>query len=124
MVSRFYDDLKTSDKKIIAKELYNSIPKAISSYLICCTGLRNICAHYDRIYYKIFPTSIFDNNMGEKLKRTFWEQIQAVKYLFPDKTTWNEQFIPKLQKLFNKYSNFIELKHISFPENWHELLLL
>lgn len=55
MLSHFYADLKTADKKIISRNLYQTIPKYTESYLRCCTDLRNICAHYGRLYYRIFP---------------------------------------------------------------------
>ena len=48
MLSRFYSDMKTEDKKQLARRLYGTVPKNVSSWLRCCTDLRNICAHYGR----------------------------------------------------------------------------
>lgn len=55
MLSRFYSDMTTSDKKEIARNLYRTTPKNVISWLRCATDLRNICAHYGRLYYRIFP---------------------------------------------------------------------
>ena len=57
MLSRFYSDMKTEDKKQLARRLYGTVPKNVSSWLRCCTDLRNICAHYGRLYYRIFSSN-------------------------------------------------------------------
>ena len=51
MLSRFYSDLKTADKKAFAGVDH----KHMVSWLKCCTDLRNICAHYGRLYCRVFP---------------------------------------------------------------------
>ena len=55
MLSHFYTDLQTEDKKAIARILYGTSYKNLESWLRCLTDLRNKCAHYSRIYYWIFP---------------------------------------------------------------------
>jgi abortive infection bacteriophage resistance protein len=50
MISYFYNDLTTEDKKKFVGAEY----KEMVSWLRCCTDLRNICAHYVRLYYRIF----------------------------------------------------------------------
>jgi abortive infection bacteriophage resistance protein len=54
MLSYFYGDLPTPDQKQIAKDVFGAIPKNLVSWLRCCTDLRNICAHYGRLYFRIF----------------------------------------------------------------------
>lgn len=57
MISPFYADMTTADKKELAKSLYGTTPKYLVSWLRCVTDLRNICAHYGRLYYRIFTAS-------------------------------------------------------------------
>lgn len=121
MLSHFYADLKTSDKKHLSRDLYDNIPPYIESYLRCCTDLRNICAHYGRLYYRIFP-AIPRGVTDEKTKRRLWGTMQAVKNLFPNNEKWNNEVLSMLNDLFNEYKNDINLLHIGFPSNWCELL--
>jgi abortive infection bacteriophage resistance protein len=122
MLSYFYADLISRDQKYLSKYLYHNIPKNIISYLRCCTDLRNICAHYGRLYYRIFPAIPADITVKESAKRRLWGQMQAVKILFPNKDNWNTKIVPKLQKLFSSFENDIQLWHIAFPDNWVEYL--
>lgn len=118
MLSYFYADLVTIDQKELSKKLYNNIPKNIISYLRCCTDLRNICAHYGRLYYRIFPAIPASVGVEKNAERRLWGQLQAVKLLFPDKEKWNTIIIPKLQALLQAYAQDIDLQHIAFPPNW------
>ena len=66
MLSYFYNDLTTADKKEFAGAQY----KEMVSWLRCCTDLRNICAHYGRLYFRIFTAmpsgfSISDAEKGD-----------------------------------------------------------
>lgn len=123
MLSYFYADLTTQDQKILSRTLYNTIPQNIISYLRCTTDLRNICAHYGRLYFRIFPAVPANVHVEENAKRRLWGAIQAVKALYPDATKWNEKIIPALQNLFEKYKANIELCHVAFPADWSELLI-
>lgn len=63
-LSYFYSDLKLTDKKIISKQ-FNLYHEDLKSWLRCCTDLRNICAHYNRLYNRQFsaiPRSIDTDN--------------------------------------------------------------
>ena len=50
LYATFYNDLTTADKKEFAGAQY----KEMVSWLRCCTDLRNVCAHYGRLYFRIF----------------------------------------------------------------------
>lgn len=124
MLSRFYSDLKTPDQKRLAKELYNTIPKNVTSWLRCCTDLRNICAHYGRLYYRIFPATPAGVDATAREKTQLWGAVLTVKALYPDKCKWNSEILPHLSALFEEYQNEISLEHIGFPKNWEEKLFL
>lgn len=122
MLSHFYADLKTPDKKALARQLYGTIPQNIDSYLRCVTDMRNIVAHYGRLYYRIFPAIPANIAVPETAKRKLWGAIQAVRLLYPNRQKWNEKIIPTMQKVFGFYANSIDLAHIAFPNDWAELI--
>lgn len=122
MLSRFYSDLKTCDQKQLAKALYGTVPKNVSSWLRCCTDLRNICAHYGRLYYRIFPATPA-NVDADSLQRTqLWGAVLAVRALYPDGDRWNHEVLPHVSALFEEYIDSITLEHIGFPEDWEAKL--
>lgn len=116
MLSYFYSDMKTEDQKALFGKKY----KKVRSWLHCCTDLRNMCAHYNRLYYRKF-TSI-PAGIDVEDNRSLWAQMLVVKELYPSNKNWNTDILPALRKLFDDYHDSIDLKHISFPENWYELL--
>jgi len=118
MLSYFYNDLKTPDQKYLATELYETIPKNVISWLRCCTDLRNICAHYGRLYYRIFPAIPAGIELSDAAKRRLWGAIMALRALYPCATKWNHEVLPSLEALFDEYSGDIDLYHLAFPQNW------
>lgn len=118
MLSRFYSDLKTPDQKQLARELYATIPQNIISWLRCCTDLRNICAHYGRLYFRKFPAIPANVAAGPRQKERLWGAVLALKNLYPSAEKWNNETLPQLNALFEKYSSDILLQHIGFPDDW------
>ncbi len=114
MLSYFYTDLTTADKKAFAESDY----KNVVSWLRCCTDLRNICAHYGRLYFRIFSAMPSGYDLKEHEKRRLWGAMISVKELFPSAEKWNNEFLPSLIALFDEYKSDIELYHIAFPHDW------
>jgi abortive infection bacteriophage resistance protein len=124
MLSRFYSDLYTKDQKTLAKNLFGLIPKTLSSWLHCCTDLRNNCAHHDRLYYRIFPS--FPAGLPEmetKDKQRIFGMMLVLKELYPNKAEWNSEVFGLIQSLLMEYQPDIKLWHIGFPQNWQEMLI-
>lgn len=121
MLSKFYNDLHTADKKEIAK-LFNTNYKKLGSWLRCCTDLRNICAHYDRLYFKIFAAKPRGLELHSQESSRLWGQILMLKNLYPHEYNWNNIFIPKIISLMNEYKLNIDLRHIGFPNDWLGML--
>lgn len=122
-LSIFYSDMPIADKKILAKQICNSIPKNMSSWLICLTLLRNYCAHSSRLYYTLFskmPATPL--NFNYTLKNRIFDYIIIMKFFYPDKDEWIKNFVEPLDDTISRYGNYIELNHLGFPENWLEIL--
>ncbi|MCF0262082.1 MAG: Abi family protein [Sphaerochaetaceae bacterium] len=121
MLSRFYSDMKMADKKAIARTYFNTTPNNLSSWLRCFTDLRNMCAHYSRLYYWIFTAiPLFHQPPANVNLRSLFSQILVLKYLYPT-DDW-ECFRQKLSNMVTKYQSSIDLNHIGFPANWYDLL--
>lgn len=118
MLSRFYADMTTADKKALAKDIYATTAKNISSWLRCITDLRNICAHYGRLYYRILPAIPAGFDIPDAAKRRLWGALLALRGLYPDRDKWNYAFMPGIEALFDTYHGDIDLYHIAFPEDW------
>lgn len=123
MLSCFYRDMKTADKKQIARSLYQTTYGNIDSWLRCCTDLRNICAHYGRLYYRVFsavPTT--PDCFPRTLERRLFDNIAMLRFLYPDRDRWNNEVLTFIAALLEEYAGDIELTHIGFPDDWEDLL--
>jgi len=123
MLSYFYNDLPMADQKHLARELFLAVPKSFASWLRCCTDLRNICAHYGRLYFRIFtaiPANLPD--LEKRAERRLFGAILALKTLYHDVNKWNNEIYDGIKKLITLYSPVIKLDHIGFPADWEAKL--
>lgn len=123
MLSHFFSDLYSEDKKKIARDLFQTPYPFIDSWLRCLTDLRNICAHYSRIYYwKFVSIPKLSKNLQTSFSGYLFEQIIMLKLLMNNSGLWKKSFIVNLEAIIERYSESIELQHIGFPDNWSDLL--
>ena len=122
MLSYFYGDMKRRDKITLASHLYDTNYKNLDSWLRCCTDLRNICAHYGRLYYRPFSAIPAGLDASETAKRRLWGAVFAVCALYPNAAKWNSEILPAVQALFEEYKDDINLYHLAFPEDWAQKL--
>ena len=123
MLSYFYADLALSDQKRLASDLFGTVPKNVKSWLYCCTVLRNICAHYGRLYYRVF-TAIPANlpQVDKSAERKLFAAIMALRELYPAADKWNNEILPSIAALIEQYIEVIDLNHIGFPEDWDTIM--
>ena len=122
MLSRFFSDLKPSDQKRLSRALYQASPKEVRSWLRCCTDLRNICAHYGRLYYRIFPATPAGFDLKPAQQCRLWGAVLSVRALYPDAQKWNTEILPAMEALFEEYKQEIDLYHLAFPKDWSDQL--
>lgn len=123
MLSRFYADMKTPDQKYIARQ-FHTTDTNMRSWLRCCSDLRNICAHYGRLYYRVFtaiPAGYDDQYRRAALSR-LWGALLALRGLFLNAEKWNAEVISPMSALFEEYAGDVDLYHIAFPSDWENLL--
>jgi abortive infection bacteriophage resistance protein len=127
MLSQFYSNMKDEDKKEIAASLDDGVssypisPEYLKSWLRCLVDLRNICAHYGRIYNRNltgYPKLYKEHSIIRK-DRVF-AVLLVIKRLLYDKSKW-ETFVIHLMALLEKYEA-VNLSYIGFPDKWDEIL--
>ena len=123
MLSYFYKDMITEDKKAMAMGVYSTRPAQLESWLRCLTDLRNRCAHYSRIYYWSFPAMPkMPNDCNYVADRKLFSQLLVLKYLYPDNKKWNLKIMSAIKKLIGEYEKDISFRHIGFSDNWEKEL--
>lgn len=121
-LSKFYKNMLNKDKKAIAKT-FGVGYTYFESWLESISYVRNICAHYGRIYnaklsktpilYKEYTQVGIGNNR-------IYGVLLCLKYLLKDNDHWN-LFVDKIELLFDKYP-CVQISTMGFPENWKVLL--
>jgi len=105
--------------KELASEMFGLNEKTVRSWLHCCTNLRNICAHYGRLYFRFLGAiPATPSDFPAVLDRSLYSALLMLKSMYPDKGKWNANFITELSALVCEYEKFIRLQHIGFPDNW------
>ena len=122
-LSKFFKNMKNVDKKAVAKS-FGVGYTYLESWLETISYVRNICAHYGRLYNaKLSKTPILYkeyNEQGIRNNRIFGVLL-CIKHLLKNDVHWI-LFVQDIETLIEKYEG-IDIKTMGFPENWKELLL-
>ena len=118
------EDNKQSIKKRVAKE-YNTNDRILESWLENILYIRNMLAHYMRIYnikLQKIPAKCKNNHSENYIvtNRVF-DIVHIMKFLVLDEEEWNNTII-NISALFEQYENYINIDLLGFPENWREIL--
>lgn len=123
-LSMFFNNLKIEDKKAIGKMCGNIHYSMLTSWLKSLSHIRNICAHYSRIYNKKFNTKPVIPKIYEDCEidnERIFAFILVIKHSIQNKSEWNS-FLINLKALIDQYE-IIDLSLIGFPINWYDILL-
>lgn len=123
MLSKFFKNMKNEDKKAVAKT-FSVGYTYFESWIESISYVRNICAHYGRIYNaKLSKTPILYSqysNIGIRNNRIF-SVLLCMKILLGKNIHW-VLFVQNLVALIEKYDS-INIETMGFPDNWENLLL-
>ena len=122
-LSHFYADLPGNSQKHLARTFFQNHQKVLSSWLHCVTVVRNICAHFGRLYYRKF--SVIPNGipgLDQTNNRSLFGAVMVIRSLYTDTAKWNKEVFGPIKNLVAEYSVDIQLKHIGFPSNWEVIL--
>ena len=121
-LSKFFKNMKNTDKKAVAST-YGVGYTYLESWFEHISFVRNICAHYGRIYNYKFPKSprLYDeySEAGIQNNRIF-ATLLCFKYLVPEDRHWSG-FIEAIAELLKKYPH-VRPELMGFPSNWRFLL--
>ncbi|GIN73173.1 ABC transporter permease [Bacillus sp. J14TS2] len=123
LLSKVYSNMKNRDKATIAKKNYQIPYEYIKNWLYSLSTLRNICAHYGRVYSRRLPIHL---KIDEPERRkgikgdTVFAAIFIMGKLMLDKGEW-DSFIISLSALLENYE-VVNLAELGFPANWEKLL--
>ncbi len=121
-LSKFYKNMKNPDKKAVA-QTFGVGYTYVESWLESISYVRNICAHYGRIYnaklsktpilYKEYTQAGIGNNR-------IYGVLVCMKHLLTRDKHWNF-FVDEIENLIEEYES-VDISTMGFPENWKELL--
>lgn len=121
-LSKFYKNMLNPDKKEVAK-IFGVGYTYLESWLESISYVRNICAHYGRLYnaklsktpmlYKEYREAGIGNNR-------IFGVLLCMKNLLKKDMHWNI-FVEQIKILFDKYEK-VDIKTMGFPEKWECLL--
>ena len=117
-IAKLYNNMQNTDKAAIAKK-FNVPHHYLYSWLRAFVEVRNICAHYGRLYDKqlLFPPRL------PKGRAIPPNRIFAVLFLlrpYVEPAAWLSSVV-RLTEALHRYSS-VELDRIGFPEDWPDLL--
>lgn len=120
-LSKLFRNLTEDIKNEIVKD-FNVPYYYVESWLHSLAYVRNICAHYGRLYGKrltIKPT--FFKSKRKLIKNSgAFAAIYVLSRLLPSENRTN--FITSLHALLETYAEYIDLRELGFPEEWEKRL--
>ena len=119
-LSKFFKNMLNADKKEFAK-IYGVGYTYLESWIEHIVTVRNICAHYNRIYNFKIPNRpmLYSHDNVEPNK--IFATLLCIKRLLPRDRHWIE-FADTLEALFEKYSD-VDKARIGFPQDWYNKLV-
>ena len=121
-LSKLYKNMKNDDKKIIAKT-FGVGYTYYESWLEAIAYVRNICAHYGRLYNAKLtkkPTIYRQySDLGIRNDRIFGVLL-CLRFLLKDDIYWND-FVNNIEVLILKNQD-VEIETMGFVKDWVKLL--
>lgn len=115
---------KQSIKKQLAKK-YNTSDVILESWIENILYIRNMLAHYMRIYnVKLQKTPAkckFNHKENYIVTNRIFDIVHIMKFLILDAEEWNNT-LTNISALFEQYENYINIELLGFPKNWYEIL--
>jgi len=125
-LTSLYSIMKPDDKKAISRQ-YNTEPRYLQSWILALTEVRNICAHYGRLYNMPLKQSphLYKENKKYRNGRNnkIFPVILCIKrMLLEDPDLWNK-FSLDLIGLVEEYRDVVRLSYMDFPKEWKAVLM-
>lgn len=120
MLSTLYSIMEPEDQKAIAKQ-YGTTPVYLESWIISLVELRNLCAHYGRLYNRLLTKAprFYKDKTMYRSDRIF-PILVTMGRMLGDTSSWRT-LSTNLKALIEEYAA-VKLKFIGFPQNWDDVL--
>lgn len=122
-ISSLYEIMQKNDQAIISK-IYNTSPGHLQSWILSLVEVRNLCAHYERIYNMPLHQTPYLFSEYKKYKMSInklFPVLLAIKVMMKGNAIYSE-FLKELTAIMSEYSDVVNLSFIGFPANWFEVL--
>jgi len=120
MLAQLYDVMTERDQRAVSGE-YGMEPQALASLIGCAVDVRNICAHYSRLYNQpIEELPVLPEAYAHHATDRVFALLLALRPAVGDCRAY-AQMIRGIAQLEKEYPQ-AELALCGFPENWEELL--
>lgn len=120
-LSKFYKNMKKEDKKYIAQKYYNVGYKYLESWFEHIAFVRNICAHYGRLYNaKLTKTPKLYKEYSYIDNSRVYATLLCLKEIVLSGEHWIN-FVDKVSVLLEKYP-YVDKKLMGFPDDWDIIL--
>lgn len=122
-LSSLFSILKAEDQKNISR-YYNTDPKFLKNWILCLVEVRNICAHYTRLYnmpLKENPRLYKENLRYRKEQNKIFPVLLIIKRMLKANEQWSS-LLKDLKNTFVKYKGSFEFAFMGFPQDWEEIL--
>ena len=122
-LSSLFSILKAEDQKNISR-YYNTDPRFLKNWILCLVEVRNICAHYTRLYnmpLKENPRLYKENLRYRKEQNKIFPVLLIIKRMLKANEQWSS-LLKDLKNTFAKYKGSFEFAFMGFPNDWEEIL--
>lgn len=121
-LSKIYSNLKDDDQDSIA-ELYHNNRIFLKNWMYGLSTLRNICAHFGRLYGRHLP---FYFKLAKKDRKKIRYGNTTFSAIFVICKILNDEILIKtlitnISALFEEYEH-VNITQLGFPENWKSIL--
>ncbi len=122
-VSKLFRIMSSQDQRNVAS-YYNKVhPPLLITWVHTAVYLRNICAHYGRLYnrhLKVTPR-LLKRWRGIFPPNSLFAGILVIRELCPSESQWF-RFIDDMGALVREYDAYVDLVTMGFPAVWRHLL--
>lgn len=121
-LSSLFSILKAEDQKNISR-YYNTEPRFLKNWILCLVEVRNICAHYTRLYnmpLKENPRLYKENLRYRKEQNKIFPVLLIIKRMLKANEQWSS-LLKDLKNTFVKYKGSFEFAFMGFPKDWEEI---
>lgn len=122
-LSSLFSILQDKDQKEISN-YYNTDPKYLKNWILCLVEVRNICAHYTRLYnmpLKENPRLYKENIKYKRQQNKIFPVLLIIKRMLNSNDQW-DSLLKDLKLTFDKYQGFYHLDFMGFPKEWESIL--